>query len=159
MALLFLDLTKCSICGKVIKDTQKAYSFYPFIQNKKDPFFIFSDASFHLECLQQHPLGLTAISFGEQLIFETRPVNRRCKIDNEIISDYKDYIFFDLLSSNKEDDIYRFNFTTLNRNNLDKWKDRDQFLEVAGKMIREDKWEDLTSFKYLEKLIEIVRGE
>jgi hypothetical protein len=147
MALLFLDVTICPICGSVIKNNQKVYSFSPFIQNKKDPFFIFNDASFHLECLQQHLLGQAAISFGEQLIFETRPVNRRCKIDNEVINDYEDYIFFNLLSSNKEDNIYKFNFTTLNRNNLDKWQARDQFLEAAEKMVRDDKWEEIDSFK------------
>ncbi len=159
MALLLLNKTICGICGKVIKDNQKVYSFPPFIQNKKDPFFIFNDSSFHFECLQKHPLGQAAISFSEKFIFETRPKNRICKIDNNLINDYKNYIFIDLLSSNKEDDIYKFNFTTINKKNLDKWKDRNQFLETAEKMIRENKWEDVSSFKYLEHLIKTVRGE
>ena len=139
-----------------ITDKENAFSFPPFIQNTKDIFYQFSDSSFHITCLKNHMLGEKAIEFSEKYFLNTKPENRKCIVDKKIIKDYDDYIFIDLLTSNISDKLYKFNFTTLNKNNLNRWTDRENFVFLAKRFINEGRWGDFSSYKYLDKLINLV---
>jgi hypothetical protein len=157
MALLFLGQTECPICGDIIEDRENAYLFPPFISNTKDKMYEFNDAAFHISCLRQHPLGNLAIAFSDELIFKTRPQNRICIVGGNEIKSFDDYIFISLLTSNEREDLYKFNFITLDRNNLKIWSDRIEFIDVATKFKQENKWGDFGEFKYLDNLIESIR--
>ncbi|WP_449397594.1 hypothetical protein [Chryseobacterium wanjuense] len=159
MAITFINQTECGICNEKITDLENIFSFPPFIQNIKDPLYQFNDSTFHINCLNKHPLGKKAIELAKQYFHNIRPENRKCIVDGKIIENYQDYIFIDVLTSNEQEELYKFNLITLNRNNLQKWKDRNDFLCIAEKYINDGKWEDLTSYKYLNKLIDSIDQE
>lgn len=156
MAITFINQTICPICGKEISNSEHFFSFPAFVQNTKDPFYQFNDSSFHAECLQKHPLGNKALEFANQFIFKTRPENRICSAGGNVIQSFDDYIFIDLLTSNDHEELYGFNFTTLDKNNIKKWSDRSRFVTLAAKFKDEDKWGDLSTYRYLDNLIEKI---
>lgn len=159
MAILFINQTDCGICNKKITDLDSFFSFPPFIQNTKDPLYEFNDSAFHLNCLSKHPFGKKAIELAKQYFYSIKPENRKCIVDEKIIENFHDYIFMDVLASSENEKLYQFNFITLNRNNLCKWKDRNSFISIADKFIEDGKWEDLASYKYLNKLIDLIKQD
>jgi hypothetical protein len=158
MAIVFINQTMCSICCKELKKEDKIFSFPPFVQNTKDPFYQFNDTACHIECLKNHPLGNMAIKFAREYFLKTRPENRICYIGNNLISNSDDYIFLDLLTSNEAEELHAFNFTTLDRSNLKKWDKRDKFLKIASKFRDNGKWGDFGTYKYLDRLIDSIKG-
>lgn len=56
MALIFLDLSICAICGNVLRKEEGIVAFPPFEGNQQDPMYFFSDAGFHAACFLTHPL-------------------------------------------------------------------------------------------------------
>jgi hypothetical protein len=155
MALSFIG-QRCALCGREMKSIEQVFSFPAFVQNTKDPFYQFNDSVFHVECLKQHLLGDKAVEFANQFIFRTRPENRICSVGGNIIRNFDDYIFIDLLTSDEQEDLYSFNFTTLDRGNLKKWDDRSRFVTIARTFKDGNKWGDLTTNKYLDNLIERI---
>lgn len=158
MAITILNQSLCPICAKQLRHTDQVFSFPSFVQNAKDPYFQFNDSSFHVECLRSHPLGLKAMEFANQFLYATRPENRICIVGGDRIKNMEDYIFIDLLTSNDHEDLYRFNFVTLCKRNLEKWKDRKMFLVFAAKFKELDKWGDISTFHHLDYLIERISG-
>ena len=156
MSITIINKTICCICEKVIEQGEVYRGFPPFISNVKDPLYFFNDASFHIECIKSHPSGNRAIKFADDFIINTSPTNRRCIVDNKRIENIEDYIFMGLLTSNDNEELFEFNFTTLNKKNLNKWTHRKRFIEVAIKFELDGKWGDFTSFKYLENLIKVI---
>lgn len=156
MSILILNSTSCSICNNSLKENDDIYSFPAFLQNTKDPMYLFNDSSFHIDCLNNHVLGAEAIELAESFIYATRPSNRICKVGGNSIKSPDDYIFIDVLTTDKREDLYQFNLTTLDRNNLPKWLQKDEFIRVAIEFKKQDKWGDFSSYKYLDGLIEKV---
>lgn len=158
MAIAFVNTTLCGLCKKRMNDNEPTFSFPAFVQNAKEPFYMFNDAVVHVECLKRHPLGVKAIEFANQYIHQTRPENRRCIVGGNMIQKYDDYIFIDLLTSNSQEEIFKFNFTTLDKNNLFAWNEREYFINLVTKYKDEGKWADLGVFKYLDMLIETIKS-
>ncbi|RKT01464.1 hypothetical protein [Chryseobacterium defluvii] len=156
MAIIFTDKTECLLCGKKITDEEDFFIFPPFIQNVKDIYYKFNDTGFHSNCLKNDELGNQAILFAQEYIDKTRPKNRICIVGGNLIQRFEDYIFIDMLTSDKEEALFKFNFITLDRNNLQRWNDRENFIQYAEEFKKENKWEDLTEFKYLDNLIKKV---
>lgn len=157
MAIFFTENNNCSLCNDKIKTEGEIYMFPPFIQNTKDIYYKFNDTGFHFNCLKNDKLGKQAILFAEEYIYKTRPQNRICIIGGNLIQNFDDYIFIDMLTSNKEEPLFRFNFTTLDKNNLNKWEDRETFIGIADTFQKDNKWGDFTTFKYLDFLINEVK--
>lgn len=158
MAISLINKTVCSICNKELKGNEQIFYFPSFVQNTKDSFYEFNDSSFHTKCLHEHRLGEKAIRFADEFIIKTRPENRICVVGRNLIRDFENYIFIDLLTSNERENLYEFNFLTLDKNNLKIWTDKNIFLDAALKYKAEGKWGDLSTFDYLGYLIEKIRG-
>ena len=156
MGLLFADKTICTLCKKSIEGGDQIYSFPAFVQNTKDPFYQFNDSAFHINCLNKNPLSTRAIEFANTFIFKTRPENRICQVSGKMITDSKNYLFIDLLSSALHEDIYKFNFLTFDTNNIKFWVLRDEFVITASKFKNDKKWGDIGSFNYLDNIVELV---
>ncbi|PIF46703.1 hypothetical protein CLU96_3742 [Chryseobacterium sp. 52] len=157
MAIIFRGSTVCSLCNDKIKTEDKIYMFPPFIQNTKDIYYKFNDTGFHFNCLKNDKLGKQAILFAEEYIYRTEPKNRICIVGGHLIQNFNDYIFIGMLTSDKDEPLFRFNFTTLDKNNLNKWEDRETFIGIAERFQKENKWCDFTPFQYLDFLINKVK--
>jgi hypothetical protein len=159
MSIIFRNNTVCALCGKAIKNGEEIFSFPAFIQNTKDPFYQFNDASFHKLCLEENVLGKRAISYAQKFTHATRPENRICFIGKNLVHDFNDYIFIDMLTSNESEYLFKFNFLTIDKNNIRKWDERDEFLEAIVTLKNSEKWSDLDNFKYLDHLFYLISGK
>lgn len=157
MAILFTNVTPCPICSRKLKEEEQVWLFPAFVPNAKDPLYPFNDAAFHLSCLKEHVLGNKALELADQFILKTRPENRICSVGGNGIQKPEDYLFIGLLTSNNKEELYACNFTTLDRNNLEKWTDRDRFVTLAFRFRDEDQWGDLSTGNYLDSLIESIK--
>ncbi len=148
----------CPLCNKVIEEQESIVMFPPFVQNVKDPFYVFNDVGVHFSCIERHPLGKQALIYRDDFIFKTRPQNRLCEIGGNKIDSPDDYLFIDLLTSNPKEKLGKFNFMTIDKKNISKWVDRDEFLNLAMKFINEGKWGSYGEFDYLNYLTKEISG-
>ena len=153
MAIIIFNQSICSICEKELQEREQVFSFPVFTQNTKDPYYFFNDSTFHTKCLINDNLGKKAIAFSKEFFFATDPKNRKCIVGGNKIKKIEDYIFIDLLTSDETQDLFKYKFITLDVNNLTNWDDRCDFILTAQKFLKENKWGDLTNFRYLENLI------
>ncbi len=154
MALEIIDTAICGLCGLKLDSKKKIYSFPAFVANAGDLMFKYNDQSFHLDCLNNEEEGQKAIQLSEKCLFHIRPVNRVCIVGGNTIMNPDDYLFIPLLTSNKKEALYKFNFLTFDKNNLSKWNKKEEFLLAAKQFIDEGKWSDSSEFKFLENLMD-----
>lgn len=153
MAIVMMGASVCPLCNKIIEEHESIVMFPPFVQNVKDSFYVFNDAGVHFSCVERHILGKQALIYRDNFLFKTRPENRICDIGGNKIESPSDYLFFDLLTSNVSESLNKFNFITIDKRNISKWKEKDEFLNLATKFLEDDKWGNLTDFNYLNYLI------
>ena len=158
MAVVIIGKSECHICGKVLESSEDIVLFPPFIANMLDPLYIFNDAGVHMRCLEKHPLGQQALLYRDKDISATRPENRICSIGKNKIENPDDYIFLGLLTSDENHPLYKFNFTTIDRRNLNKWKNKEEFISCTLKFKESGCWKEFAGNKYLDRLLEKVRG-
>ncbi|MEO1013138.1 MAG: hypothetical protein AAFX53_17725 [Bacteroidota bacterium] len=137
-------------------ENQDLYSFPAFVPNMKDVLYEFNDQTLDLGYIKKHKYGEKALQLAEKAINASSPANRICSLSGDFVKNPQDYIFMGLLTSDEEEELYFYNFLTLDRNNLDKWIERKHFVRVAEEFIASDKWKDLGEFKYLQDLIDQV---
>jgi len=156
MAITFLNQTLCNICGNVLAENEDIFSFPPFLQNTDDKLYKYNDSSFHSNCLLKSQSGLKAIQLTEKFLFETRPENRICDITKDVIRNYSNYFFIDILTSDEQQSLYKYNLTTLDVKNIKLWNHKDEFVSEANIFKNKGLWKDIGTFKYLDSLIEII---
>lgn len=157
MGVILFGKTECRVCKELIMQDESIYSFASFIHNKKDNLFQFNDETIHQRCFRKSELALVAKEFSEKFFEATKPPNRICSVGKSLIKNENDYIFIDVLTSNSEENLSKFNLLTLDKNNLSKWVLRNEFIDHVLKFQKEGKWEDFSSFKYLDYLLDKVR--
>lgn len=157
MAIVFINITVCSLCNSELKESEKIYSFPAFAANAGDPMFEYNDQAFHLDCLKDDSQGQKAIKLAEKFLFHTRTANRICVVSGNRIMNPNDYLFIPLLTSNAKEKMYDFNFLTFDRSNTKDWERRQEFLSVAKQFRDDGKWIDLGSYKYLDSLLNEYR--
>lgn len=135
------------------------YVFPAFVPNILDCLYEFNDKVLDRDFVINHKYGDLAIKYSKESIKSILPENRRCIVDNQLILNEEDYLYTGLLTSNSEEDLFNYNFITINKNNLSNWEDRGEFISYAKSFINDNKWKDIGDFKYLENLIlEIGNG-
>lgn len=155
MALIFLDQTPCALCGDILRKGTDIRGFPPLMSNMNDPLYIFSDNGVHQSCLDKHPLGEEATYYADKATIP--PASRTCIVSGKKLDDYHFYIGFGLLTSDRNESLYQFNFLQMDRRNLPEWKDRSLFIEVATKFIDDGKWNGFMGTCSLQQCIEAVK--
>jgi hypothetical protein len=151
--MIFENKTKCPLCGEVLSSKDELEMFPHFVGNVKDSLFIFSDTAVHLSCLNKHPLRDMVLFFKNKYNSYLPLKNSKCIIDGELIKEPRDIIFFGLLTSNENEELFKFNFLLLNKKNISKWHDKDKFITTANNFNQQGKWGNLTEFNLLDFLI------
>lgn len=72
-----------------------------------------------------------------------------CTVDGELITDPHQFLSFGLLTSDPQEELYRFNFLTFNKMNIGHWADRDEFVRIATAFLDTGKWEGTSRFNAL----------
>jgi hypothetical protein len=160
MSILIFGKTGCTICGRVINETDSFYSFPSFVINTKDPLYFFSDNSFHVACLNKHVLNGTARKYANLFIEKSQPGNRKCMISGGKIEDYNDYLFIDYLTSNEDEFLHRLNFSSIDKRNLPRWYLRDRVVSELFELNRSGNWKEFGGHNfYIENLINALKAK
>lgn len=157
MALVFLSLTECILCNEVIDASRPYIGFPPFTGNTKDPLYRFSDCAVHESCLQSHPSCQQVLSILDAYDASLPSRGGVCAVDGELITDPHHFLSFGLLTSDPQEELYRFNFLTFNKMNIGDWADRDEFIRIATAFLDASKWVGTSGFNVLAYMILQVR--
>ncbi len=156
MSVLILGKTICPICKQVLNDGNNIFSFPAFVINTRDPLYYFSDASFHITCLNENPVAPLAKKYSELFVENLKPMYRKCIVSGEVITDYDNNIFVEYLTSNKENLLHQFNFIHIDKRNLYKWDKANQFKTGLINLIESGYWQEQEGSHYLEHLIKLL---
>jgi len=157
MAIIIKNKSKCPICNRVLTNQEEYILTPPLISNTKDSLFIFSDTGLHRSCLDK-------IQFKEKLlkhilIYHKKPLlsNLKCNVDNLAISNPQKIILIGLITTDENEELYKFNYTILNKDNVSKWKYQTSFIKAGENFLEENKWASLADFNYLEYVLNEVK--
>jgi len=121
MALVLIGKTCCLVCGQPIMDLADVGVFPSFIENERDPLFIFNDSVSHRRCLASHPLaGRVADRFRE---FEAAkavwpPV---CCVCQKTIAKPDDFFATGRITGNARHNLYPYNYSYMHKHCICSW--------------------------------------
>lgn len=145
MAIVLLEGSECPLCGNILRDSSDLFLFPPLISNMNDPLYIFSDSGVHETCLEKDSLCSEAKYFANKL---TAMPPYICAISGNKIKNHANAILIGLLTSNRQESLFQFNFLKMDRQQLHKWKDRSLFIETATRFIEEGKWKGVATLQH-----------
>lgn len=126
MALLVPGMP-CVLCGKPMTAESEVILLSPFMANRSNPLFVFSDAAIHVACFARHPLSEQAPRWHEEAVRHRNPTARTCAACSEPILDPDDYFGTGLLARDAADPLHEFNFVHLHRSHARDWDRFDEF--------------------------------
>jgi hypothetical protein len=153
MAIFITGKSICQICNKVLGKQDEIIAFPPFVANVKDAIRFCNDEAFHYKCLMEHPLGERAVELSDQFIFKKSPENRFCDIGRNPIPGPDSYILMPLLTSDESEELYAFNFMSIDKHNIKNWNDRERFIAIVKRFRSEGKWGDRPGYDFLGPLL------
>jgi hypothetical protein len=159
MSINIENTVNCALCNKPINSTDKSLSFPNLTSNIIDPLYLISDNLVHEKCFDTFKFKIIVEELLDELEKKRPSLESICIIDNKIINNPKDIIFFGLLTSDKSEKLYSFNFTVISKLNLLEWENKNYFIFLMKKFIEENKWKSLTDFNYLNYLLNIIEGK
>lgn len=152
MAILIRGVTVCSLCGCVISECDEAVVFPAFAQSTADPYFEFSDGSFHTNCLLKANRGSEAIGRVEQRLARTGPGRRKCVVCQLEVLSPDDYLLIDFLGDLGADPLAEFSYTHFHRSCIWHWPHQAEFVALARSAIATAHW----NADYLRKLVDEI---
>jgi len=128
---LFVSGMPCCICGKPMRSANEILMFSPFIADRSDPLFVFSDAIVHTACFVQHPLSDQVTKWHDETVRNQRATERTCAACGKPILNPDDYFGTGLLARDPANPLHEFNFVHLHRSHAEGWT---RFAEFRRKM-------------------------
>jgi len=153
MAIIFENQSRCPLCNDVLNKSREYILIPPLISNQLDNLFIFSDAGVHLDCLDKCSAKGKLFKHID-LYYQYSNRIRSITIDNN----KSDIIGFGLLTSNENEQLFKYNYNIFSKQELLEWKDLHVFKNLVYIFLEEQKWKGLNDFNYLEYLLEIIIG-
>ncbi|WP_294296114.1 hypothetical protein [uncultured Chryseobacterium sp.] len=151
MAIIFENQTICPLCNDVLNKSREYILIPPLISNELDDLFIFSDAGVHLNCLDRS-------SLKENLFKHIDLYGQYLNRIRSMATHHNNYdiIGFNLLTSNNDEPLSKYNYYILSKQELLDWKELDIFKNIAETFLKEKKWKGFNDFNYLDYLLKIV---
>lgn len=140
MGLLINGLTECKLCNEKIDNQSEIFTFPAFILNENDPLVFFNDSSFHKECLKENPQYHNVMQRLNLYYERTGPGKRKCIVCKSEILDHSDHLMIDYLTPDKNNFLYKYNYSHVRKSHLNKWLDRDLVISHLFELHNSDKW-------------------
>ena len=137
---IFTPGMTCPICGKQMLRTDEVVMFAPFVPNKRDPLYLFSDGVFHRACFDRHPLSEQATKYGNEAQDLHLPRNRVCIECNQVITDPEDYFSTGYLTKDRASSAFAFNYLQFHKQHFEKWDRASKFRRVIEALIDSEEW-------------------
>lgn len=141
MASIILGKTPCPICGKPLQTGEDAVSFAPFVANRRDRLYRFSDAAFHRRCFDQDPLAQEALQRSEEVRKRGGPGHRRCVVCGEEILSPEEHFGTGFLTGDEANPVFEFNHLHLHRSHFDRWDRSAEFRRRIEAFQASEAWE------------------
>ena len=138
---MFVPGMVCSICGKPMEEADKVVMFPPFVANRIDPLYQFSDSVFHAVCFGSHPLAKRASEIVETMQQRLQPGRRFCAACGEPILDPDDYFTSGYLTGDPNNRLFEYNYIQLHRSHLGEWSEFSEFRRLVEEYQSSDEWE------------------
>jgi hypothetical protein len=130
--------TRCAICGEH-RGLKKMSALAAFVRNAKDPLFSLSGRAFHADCFDKHPLRDRAIAMAADRRARMAVPVKDCVVCGASIQ--SDGCTTDLMATEPEHPLYRFNYVYLHRPHLIKWAEFAEFERAVEAARHEERWE------------------
>jgi hypothetical protein len=140
MALVIKNRTACGICHRPLQDQDSIVSFPPFIANRCDPLYVFSDGAFHSACLDQSPLATSARQWSARFDERNRPDSRVCVVCSTQIAHPDDYFGTGVLSRDALEPIAKYNFVHIHLSHYSNWSFAADFRETVETFLMSSAW-------------------
>lgn len=124
---LFVSGMACPVCGKSMTASGDVLMFSPFVADRSDPLFVFSDAVVHTACFARHPLSEQATYWHDEAVRNRKAAQRICAACGKAVLDPDDYFGTGLLTRAPDNPLYDFNFVHLHRSHADTWRRFGEF--------------------------------
>ena len=138
---IFTPGMTCPICRKQMLKTDEVVMFPPFVPNKRDPLYLFSDGVFHRACFDGHPLSEQATRYGNEASDRSSPRNRICVVCNQVITDPSDYFSAGYLTHDRASPAFAFNYVQFHRRHFEKWDQGSEFRRVITRLVGSKEWD------------------
>lgn len=109
MALIIRGKTECSLCGRVISESDDVTAFSAFVSNEADELYPFNDASFHKKCFEADPRSATCLAVYNEVRSRLGPDHRACDICGNDIEHYNEHFTVGYLSNDSSSPLNQFN--------------------------------------------------
>jgi hypothetical protein len=123
VALTIRGLSRCAICGQIIRADEDLVSLPAFVPNDRDRLSRFSDAAVHARCVVTCPDAQEALRWSEIFLDINRPAQRRRRACGGLIADWRDHLGFGLITSDLQNSLSEYNFVQLHRSHVHEWPD------------------------------------
>ena len=135
---IFVEGMKCSICNQLIMHEEEKINLPPFISNKNDSLFMFSDAVFHMHCFSNHVLAEKVKNrFNE---FKMASGQKVCLICNKKIENPDEYLGLGFLADNINSPLFRYNYKHFHNYCLSTWTKLPEFYQHLKELHVSGEW-------------------
>lgn len=95
---IFIPGITCLLCGKPVLSAAEAVTFCPFVGDRADPLFVFSDAVVHVSCFARHPLSAEATRWHDEALRHRKVADQPCSACGRPVVDPDDFFATGLLT-------------------------------------------------------------
>jgi hypothetical protein len=131
----------CPICGKRMLSMNEVVMFPPFVPNKRDLLYFFSDGVFHRACFDRHPLSEQATKYGNEARVQHLPQHRVCVVCRQVITDPEDYFGTGYITSDRASPAYAFNYVQFHKRHFKDWDRASEFRRVMEELFGSEDWD------------------
>ncbi len=119
---VFVPGTPCPLCGKPMAAPSEVIMFRPFVADRWNPLFVFSDTTLHTSCFARHPLSEEATKWHDEAAHRSKANERVCEVCSKPVLDPDDYFGTGLLTHDPANPLYEINFVHLHRSHAGSWE-------------------------------------
>lgn len=138
---LFIPGMACPLCSQAMRSRDDVVMFSPFVANRGDPLYLFSDGVFHRECFARHALAGAASERFEEMRRRTAPGNRKCVVCGEEIASPEDYFGGGHLTDDRKSPLWSFNYVHLHRSHFERWTEAAEFRGLMEELVNSEAWD------------------
>jgi hypothetical protein len=150
MAIIIENESSCAMCNSLLNKARPYIITPPLIGNSLDALFKFSDCGLHIDCLENNNIKGKLLYHIKRYDTRLNKYLESLRINPE---SGKSIISLGLLTSDENEELFKYNYLELTKENVSHWSERDRFILVITEFINMGKWVSLTEFHYLKYLL------